>query len=146
MIFKKQKRVSIALLVVLAAVFLLQFTVVFADELGGYVSEQLIGMTGVDNSRLVIGSTSAENSLLDIGLVQIDDGANPWINPDSGEYQLNMLIPLVLVAMAILVLVGVLSRGEMDLGIIIVVVVFLYVLYAFLPSIQGAITAMLGGS
>jgi len=115
MIFKKQKRVSIALLVVLAAVFLLQFTVVFADELGGYVSEQLIGMTGVDNSRLVIGSTSAENSLLDIGLVQIDDGANPWINPDSGEYQLNMLIPLVLVAMAILVLVGVLSRGEMEL-------------------------------
>jgi len=40
----------------------------FASEVGGQISEKLVGREGVSNSSFVIGRSGVSNSSLDVGM------------------------------------------------------------------------------
>ena len=114
---------------------------VLADELGGLNGEELIDMSGVADSDLLIGmSPTTAGSLYDIEI-----GAPDHYNPSSPAFQLNGLIPLVLMGMLILIMLKALASGDFSMFTLIVVAVMLYIFYAMFPGIQQLITGLLGG-
>lgn len=140
----KRKNLLIALVIV-ALVTLMPITIVVASELGGYVSEKLIGSSGTSNSQLVIGFADSKSNL-DIIMGNVENIVNPYMNPDSSAYKLNQLIPLIFMAMFIVFLLAIMATTK-KFGVfeLIIVVILIYVFYAFLPSIQGMITGLIGG-
>jgi hypothetical protein len=145
--WKKEKlyRYAMISLFLILILNLIPITLAIADELGGYVSEKLIGRSGVSDSRLVISRSNTSNSFLDIANAAVEGIVNPNMNPDSGAYQLNALIPLILMGMFIIMLLGFLATGEFTFASLIAVVVLIYFFYSFLPGIQTMITNLLGG-
>jgi hypothetical protein len=140
-----RKYIPIILLTILAIASLLPITATIAQNLGGFVSVKTIGTSLTNNSQLFIGNSNTPNSWLSLGLASEENQPNPYINPNSGEYALNSLIPLVLMGMFILMLLVFLAREEMNVASLIIAVVLIYMFYAFLPQIQMMITGLLGG-
>jgi hypothetical protein len=134
----KLYRIFVISLILVCALLLSPTVKTIADELGGYASEPLINRSGTNNSELVIGGQA--NSLLDI----ISDGTNHF-HENTAAFQINALIPLVLMAMLIIMLLGVLARGEMNIVALITVVVLIYMFYSIFPSIQEMVNQLLIG-
>ena len=132
--------------VYLAVLVVLLFTLVpaglvLADELGGLNGEELIDMSGVADSDLLIGmSPTTAGSLYDI-----ERGAKNHMNVDEPAFQINTLIPLILIAMVIVVMLKAMAGSEFNMLTLIVVAVMLYIFYAMFPGIQQLITGLLGG-
>lgn len=124
---------------------LIPISIAIADELGGYVSEKLIGRSGTDDSRLVIGRAGTNNSYLDIVNAAVEGIVNPNLNPDDAAYQLNTFIPLILMGMFIIMLLVFLASGEFTFASLIIVTVMIYFFYSVLPNIWSMIQALLGG-
>jgi len=118
-------------------------TYVFGSELGGYISEKLIGMSGEADSNLVIGGAS--NSLLDIGMSSIEGAPRTHMNEGEGAFRLTALIPLIMMGTLIFILLKVMASGGIDIFTLLIVGILIYVFYAFLPGIQELITGLLGG-
>lgn len=111
-------------------------TFVVADEIGGYDTEKLIGMSGVSPSNLVIGRDGVSNSYLDIAMGGIH------FHEDDPAFQIISLAPLLLIACAILLMVGLFTTG-LSVQTIVTAVVLIYMLVAFITGIQINITGLL---
>ncbi len=124
------------ILIVLAIFIILPSIIVVADELGGYMSEQLIGRNGVADSNLLIGREGVNNSFLDIGL--------SIISPTSPQGSMISLWEFLFVACALFLLVKQ-AFGKISITQIIVSAILIYVTFALLPGIHAAIEALFGG-
>jgi hypothetical protein len=141
----KRKTISLSVLVIVALVTLMPISIVFASELGGYVSEKLIWSSGTSNSQLVLGNFNTNNSSFDIGTQSDYNPVTIPTNTNIGYVALNTIIPLVLMAMFIVYLLAMMVTSK-RFGVfeIIIVAVLIYVFYAFLPTIQAIITSITG--
>jgi len=138
--WNKNRRFSM-LLFAISFVVLISGVNVLASELGGYVSEKLIGRSGVSNSQLVIGGNS--NSLLDIELNSTEGTPATHMNPSDPAYRLAAILPTIFVAIAIVLLVGMVLSGTMSLPLLILAVVLIMVGVAGAGAIQEAVIALL---
>jgi hypothetical protein len=139
------KKVVSTIIIAVLLFMLLPISIAFGAELGGYVSEKVISRSGTNNSQLEIGTGSTSNSQLDIIMSQVEGIPNPNLNPDSGQYQLNVLIPMIFMAMLIFMLLAMIAKGDINAVTIIIASVLIYTAYAFLPSMWEQIVALLGG-
>ena len=123
---------------------LMPVSIIIADELGGYVSEKLIGSSLTGNSEFTIGNAYTNNSLLDI--VSGIDASPTHVNASSPVFQLNQLFVLLLMAFLIILLIGTMANGEINIQTIIIAAIAIFLCYAFVAGIQTILNQWLIGS
>ncbi len=127
------RRLCIALLIV-CLLILIPTVIVVAAGLGIGDSEKLIQRDGSTGSELLITRGSPSWFYIGTGGVHF--------NPESPPFQIISLSPLILVAMALLVILGLIAKG-ITFETIIIVAIFIYILIAMLTGIQLNITDLL---
>lgn len=132
---KRLRRMVLVAMLCMCVFSLAPAAYVAGAELGGYVSEKLIGMTGSADSNVVVGGSS--NSLLDI--IRGIEG----MQESDPAYQLNNLIPLIMISLLVFVLFKMIAGGESGTFAIIIVAIGIFVFYAFFPGIREGITNLL---
>jgi hypothetical protein len=119
-----------------------------AGDIGNYHNtSDLISFSSTDtiDYQVVSGGSMGAITLrmIAVDLLPASPAPIPTLTPSSYS-GINAVIPIILVAMVILLLVGIMASGELDLGYILIAVILLYVLYAFLPSIQAVVNSIIG--
>mgnify|MGYP005850114087 CR=1 FL=1 len=143
----QQNKIRWQILFVLLFAFvllLLPITITFASELGGYVSEKLVGMSGVSDSNLVIGSSGTTQSTFDIIMGNVEGVSVTYMNPTDPAYRLVEVLSLIFVAIVILGGLAIIMTGEFGLAGIILYALVILIAVAGLGSIQAALRALLG--
>ncbi len=128
-----QKRLCIALAVA-CLLILLPTLFVVASGLGIDGSEKLIQRDGSTGSEILITRGSPSWFYIGTGGVHF--------NPESPPFQIISLYPLILVAMALILILGLLAKG-IDFQNLVIAAVFIYILVALLTGIQINITDLL---
>jgi hypothetical protein len=142
---EKWRKAIYLLLIVCLCLCLIPAGAVLADATGGWVSQKLIGMSGVNNSQLTVGMSGVNNSWPLIIMASVEGVVNPYITTSSGEYSLNMAALLLLFAMLIIFLLKILaSTGEFSIFTLIVAAVLIYVFYALFPSLYQLVQSLTG--
>jgi positive regulator of sigma E activity len=137
---KAYRYLTLVLLFAILLYLFLPITMVVGSELGGYVSEKLIG--GSVNSQLVIGTSAFDRSLLDVIKSRVELIPSAII---AANYNLNYMIPLIMTGMVIIVLLSFMAKSEeITIMSIFIAAIAIYVFWAFLPGIQDLIYSLLG--
>ncbi len=131
------------LCLIMAVLLMLSFSTVsvYASGFGGYISEQLIGRSGVSDSSLLIGRSGVASSGLDVAMEgDVVEEDNPGTPISVGVKLLNAVVVLAYVAMVLFTVVAI--GRESTVIALLLMVVAIYVGEAFVVIIQEAIRAL----
>ena len=131
------------LCLIMAVLLMLSFSAVsvYASGFGGYISEQLIGRSGVSDSSLLIGRSGVASSGLDVAMEgDVVEEDNPGTPVSVGVKLLNAVVVLAYVAMVLFTVVAI--GRESTVIALLFMVVAIYVGEAFVVIIQEAIRAL----
>ncbi len=132
------------LCLIMAVFLMLSFSAVsvYASGFGGYISEQLIGRSGVSDSSLLIGRSGVASSGLDVAMEGdvVEEDKNPGTPVSVGVKLLNAVVVLAYVAMVLFTVVAI--GRESTVIALLLMVVAIYVGEAFVVILQEAIRAL----
>ena len=131
------------LCLIMAVLIMLSFgaVTVYASGFGGYISEKLIGRSGVSDSSLLIGRSGVASSGLDVAMEgDVVEEDNPGTPVSVGVKLLNAVVVLAYVAMVLFTVVAI--GRESTVIALVLMVVAIYVGEAFVVIIQEAIRAL----
>lgn len=140
--YDKQRKIVTGAIILVLIILLMSSIYIVASELGGYVSEKLIDMSGVSNSQLVIDRSNISNSSLDIEMSSTEGTPTTHMNPTDSAYQLALLLPLIAITIiALFAIGGFVTAGT--IGGIVGLMIGIVISLTFMSPIQAALTALL---